>query len=230
MSTSGPQTNFDDVDVAGLVTEKPLKLTATPEVVERVQCAIDANANADTDVIGMMATILSTLGMDIEDPSMKRTPERFIKMLREYMQPFDPAVLLGTAFESSQSSSVVTQSDIPFSMLCEHHLMPAFGKAYIAYLPGDGRVVGLSKLARLVHSVGRERPYLQESINDRIANLLKEHLKAQGVLVVIKAEHSCMTCRGVNTPGVITTTSMVKGAFRDVPHLRAEAFALLGLN
>lgn len=177
-----------------------------------------------------MTEILIGLGLDTDDPSIKDTPARVIKMLASFCQPFDPQALLVRGFQSADTASVVSQSDIPFTMLCEHHLMPAIGKAYIAYLPHKGHVVGLSKLSRLVDAVGRERPGLQESINDRIANLMQLYLEPKGVMVVIKAEHTCMTCRGAKAPGVKTTTSIVKGAFRDVPHLRAEAFCLLGLN
>ena len=177
-----------------------------------------------------MAEILTGLGMNLNDPSIAETPKRVIKMLASFNQPFDPSALLTRSFQSRDSGSIVAQSNIPFVMLCEHHLMPAIGHAYLAYLPHKGKVVGLSKLARLVDAVGRERPSLQESINDRIAYLLFEHLEAKGVLVVIKAEHTCMTCRGAKTPGVCTTTSIVKGIFRDVPAAREEAFTLLGLR
>jgi GTP cyclohydrolase I len=177
-----------------------------------------------------MAEILAGLGMNLDDPSVSETPKRVIKMLASFNQPFDAKTLLTRSFQSRDSGSIVAQSNIPFVMLCEHHLMPAIGQAYLAYLPHRGKVVGLSKLARLVDAVGRERPSLQETINDRIAYLLKEHLEATGVLVVIKAEHTCMTCRGAKTPGVVTTTSTVKGIFKNVPQAREEAFTLLGLR
>jgi GTP cyclohydrolase I len=177
-----------------------------------------------------MAEILIGLGLDLNDPSIRDTPSRIIRMYLEFNQPFDAKALLTRSFQSADTGSIVAQSDIPFVMLCEHHFLPAIGKAYVAYLPNEGAVVGLSKLARLVEAVGKERPSLQETINDRIANLLTQHLKPKGTLVVIKAEHTCMTCRGARAPGVTTTTSIVKGAFRDVPHARSEAFSLLGLN
>jgi GTP cyclohydrolase IA len=174
--------------------------------------------------------VLVQLGMDTSDPSIKDTPARVVRMLMSFNQPFDPAKLLETSFQSADTSSIVAQSRIPFAMLCEHHLLPAMGHAHIAYLPHGGRVVGLSKLARLVEAVGHEKPSLQETINDRIANLLSEYLQPKGVIVVIQAEHTCMTCRGARAPGVVTSTSIVKGAFRDVIQARQEAFSLMGIH
>lgn len=186
--------------------------------------------NNDATIEDHIAAVLSKLGLDLEDRSIKDTPSRVAKMLQSFCQPFDAGALLTRSFQSEDSGSIVAQANIPFVMLCEHHLMPAIGQAYIAYLPHEGKVVGLSKLARLVDCVGREKPSLQESINDRIAKLLDEHLKPKGVLVVIKAEHTCMTCRGAKVPNVQTITSIVKGIFRDVAQARQEAFALLRLN
>lgn len=177
----------------------------------------------------LMRHVLTGVGMDVNNESIKDTPARFIRMLKSFNQPFDAEALLKRSFQSTDSGSVVSQTQIPFTMLCEHHLMPAWGHAHIAYLPSRGVVVGLSKLARLVQAVGREKPGLQESMNDYIAELLKEHL-SPNVMVVIQAEHSCMTCRGACTPGVVTTTSIVKGLFREVPHLRAEAMAFFKLG
>lgn len=174
--------------------------------------------------------ILTEFNLDVEDPSIKDTPIRFAKFLASFNQPFDAGSMLKRSFQSADTSSIVAQSNIPFVMLCEHHLMPAIGHAHIAYLPANGIVVGLSKLTRLVRCVGHERPSLQETINDRIASLLHEHLKPKGVLVVIQAEHTCMTCRGAEAPGVVTSTSIVRGAFRDTPQARVEAFNLLQLR
>lgn len=176
-----------------------------------------------------MKKVLDLLGMDINDASIRDTPMRVAKMLMSFNEKTDFSALL-KVFDSVDTGGMVAQSRIPFQMLCEHHLLPAHGHAHIAYLPGDGRVVGLSKLARLVRAVGRERPSLQEAITDRIASLMKEHLKCSGVLVVVEAEHTCMTCRGVHAPGVLTSTSVVKGIFRDAPHAKQEAFALLHIR
>jgi len=175
--------------------------------------------------------ILQAMGLDLTDPSIERTPQRVADFLMEFINEHDYEEILGGGFRAEQSDgasvhSMVVQSNIPFRMLCEHHLLPALGNAAIGYVPED-RVIGLSKLTRLVDAVGTERPGLQEAITDRIADLLNGHLRPKGTMVVISAEHSCMACRGVNVPNVITTTSAVRGVFRDVPQARAEFFELI---
>lgn len=171
-----------------------------------------------------MAEILTIMGMDLNDPSTANTPARFIKYLREFYQPLDLKTALGTPFESPDNAMVV-QSNIPFRMICEHHLLPAVGKAAIGYIP-RGKVVGLSKLTRLVQGVGTEKPSLQEHICDRVATLLHEHIGALGTMVVIEAEHGCMACRGVNAPNVVTSTSVLKGVFRSQSDARNEFLKL----
>lgn len=165
-----------------------------------------------------------------EDPSTERTAERFVKYLAEYRQPIDYDSIFHT-FEIpvQHYDGIVAQSGIPFRMICEHHLLPATGKASIAYIPRN-RVIGLSKLSRLVDAVGVERPSLQENIAQRIMNLLEVHLQPLGILVVISAEHSCMACRGVTKPDVNTVTSNISGIFRDSPNIRQEAYELLKLS
>lgn len=176
-----------------------------------------------------MYEILTGLGMDIDNnPSVKDTPRRFAKFLLEYHQPLDAEAVLGKVFDSEETSMVL-QSHIPFRMICEHHLLPATGNAFIGYLPA-GKVIGLSKLTRIVQAVGVEQPTLQEHICDIVANLLEEHLHPRGVMVVIQAEHGCMSCRGVNVQGVTTTTSSIRGAFRSEPSARAEFLALAGFG
>ncbi len=155
---------------------------------------------------------------------LEDTPRRFTEYLLEYMQPFDPAELLKAEFKLSYAGMVV-QSHIPFRMICEHHLLPALGFASVGYIPHK-KVVGLSKIARLVQAVGTEKPGLQESVTDRIVDLLNTHLEPRGVICVISAEHTCMASRGVNVPNVMTTTSSITGVFRDVPQAREEFFAL----
>lgn len=172
--------------------------------------------------------MLKEIGLDIKDPSIAETPRRFAEYLMEYRQPLDLEDVLGAEFSVGEGfHSMVTQSKIPFRMICEHHLLPALGHAAIGYVPSE-KVVGLSKLTRLVQAVGTERPSLQEIICDRIADVMEKRLKPKGVIVAIKAEHGCMACRGVNAPGVLTTTSSVRGIFRDVPQARSEFFALIG--
>lgn len=174
--------------------------------------------------------ILKLLELNEHDPSLERTPERVAKFLLEFRQPFSAIEVLGDRFESESTKSIVAQQNIPFRMMCEHHLAPAFGRANVGYLPSKGKVIGLSKITRLVQAVGTEKPSLQETVCDKIADLMSAHVDAQGVMVVIWAEHTCMTCRGVNSPGVITITSAVRGIFRDVPEIRQELLALWGMR
>ena len=122
-------------------------------------------------------------------------------------------------------SEFLLEKDIPFYSLCEHHLLPFFGKAHIAYLPND-RVVGLSKLARTVEVYAR-RLQLQEQMTTQIADDIMRHLDARGVMVVIEAEHLCMTMRGVKKPGAKTITTCVRGAFEDQAELRATVLSLI---
>ncbi len=174
-----------------------------------------------------MDAFLTSAGLDIESEGLQETSRRFTDYLLEFMQPFDAADVLGTEFSLPNGfHSMIVQSEIPFRMICEHHLLPALGTAAIGYVPHKN-VVGLSKLTRLVQAVGTEQPGLQETICDRIADLINEHLDPKGVIVVIKAEHSCMACRGVNSPGVMTSSSAVRGVFRDVPAARVEFFNLI---
>lgn len=171
---------------------------------------------------------LVLLGMDLKNPSTRDTPARFVRYLKEFFQPIDLIAALGPKFRSPDNSMVV-QSNIPFRMICEHHLLPATGRAALGYIP-KGQVVGLSKLTRLVQAVGTEKPSLQEHICHRIAELLTDHIQPLGVMVVIKAEHGCMACRGVNSPKVATSTSVVKGVFLYSPHTKDEFFQLVNMR
>lgn len=172
--------------------------------------------------------LLYSLGMDPRnEPGIADTPKRVLKYMREFRQPLDADAILGKTFDNPGYKGMVVQSRIPFKGMCEHHLAPIMGYAAVGYIPED-RVVGLSKIARLVMGVGRERPSLQEAHTQRIANLINEHLKPKGVIVVIEAEHGCMACRGVSISGVITSTSAMHGIYRDVPAARDEFFTLIG--
>ena len=164
------------------------------------------------------------------ESGMQDTPARVAKFLMEYCRPFNPEEILSPHFDNPcKHSEMIVQQNIPFRMLCEHHLLPATGKAAIGYVAGD-RLVGLSKLYRLVDAAGTERPSLQEVITDKIATALEDHLQARGVIVVIKAEHGCMACRGVNRQGILTSTSSIRGVFRDVPAAKQEFFNILNLG
>jgi GTP cyclohydrolase I len=136
----------------------------------------------------------------------------------------DPSEVLGTTFEQKYDEMVVVK-DIDFASICEHHLLPFIGKAHVAYLP-QGRIAGLSKLARAVEVLSR-RPQVQERMTEELADLLMEHLEARGVGVVLEAMHTCMTIRGIRKPDSITTTSAMRGGFKDNPSTRSEFLALI---
>jgi GTP cyclohydrolase IA len=176
---------------------------------------------------------LSILGIECDTghPSTARTPERFVKYLREFMQPSNLEELMGEGFDAVHDKStilggIVTQSGIPFRAICEHHLLPMLGVAHVGYIPRS-KVFGVSKLTRLVEAIGTEKPSIQEAITERIADILYNHLDSVGSIAVINATHSCMSCRGVAAPSVITSTSCVRGAFRDVQSARQEFFDLV---
>jgi GTP cyclohydrolase IA len=141
----------------------------------------------------------------------------------------DPAQVLRAVFEEGHDEMVMIR-DIPMASICEHHLVPFVGKAHVAYIPNEqGRITGLSKLARLVDGMAR-RPQVQERLTTQIADAMVERLEPQGVLVVIEAEHLCMSMRGVRKPGAVTVTSAVRGSFRDSMSTRMEAMNLLGVT
>jgi GTP cyclohydrolase IA len=141
----------------------------------------------------------------------------------------DPTQVLEAVFEADHDEMVMIR-DIPMASICEHHLIPFIGKAHVAYIPNqEGRITGLSKLARLVDGLAR-RPQVQERLTAQIADAMVERLEPQGALVVIEAEHLCMSMRGVRKPGAITVTSAVRGSFRDSLSTRMEAMNLLGVT
>lgn len=166
--------------------------------------------------------LLVGLGLDPDEAGLQETPRRVVGFLQEFCQPMPDNIWTGI-FDADGHQGLVALSNIPFRMICEHHLLPALGRVSIGYVPSK-KILGLSKLPRLVDAVGTERPSLQEKITDRICYLINHNIEPLGVICVIKAEHSCMACRGVATPGVITTTSSVHGLFRNVPALREEFF------
>ena len=174
-----------------------------------------------------VTVLLVGMGLDPTEPGLLETPRRVVGYLEEFSQPQSIELILGDGFDAPDTHNMVAQSNIPFRMACEHHLLPAMGTASIGYVPGK-RVVGLSKLTRVVQAIGTSRPSLQEKITDEIAQVLADHLEPKGVIVVTRAEHACMACRGVNSPGVITTVSSIKGIFIHVPAARQEFFRLIG--
>ncbi len=173
-----------------------------------------------------MREILAAIGEDPNRDGLRETPARVARMYAEMFKGLheDPRLHLQRFFVEKYDE-VVLVKDISFNSTCEHHMMPFMGKAHIGYLP-DGRVIGLSKLARVVEGVAR-RPQVQERMTETFADLLVEELKAKGVAVVIEAVHTCMTVRGVRKPGALCVTSAMRGAFRSNPSSRAEIMTLI---
>ena len=175
-------------------------------------------------------TLIGWAGDDPEREGLVDTPQRVAKAWREYFGGYheDPSQhLLRTFDEVGGYDEIVLLRDIPFQSHCEHHLAPIIGAAHIAYLPRY-RVVGISKLARVLHGFAK-RLQVQERLTAEIADCIWENLKPLGVAVVIQASHACMTARGVHTPGVQMTTSRMMGVFRDDEKARREIMALIGL-
>lgn len=174
-------------------------------------------------------TILTAVGEDPDRPGLKHTPRRVAKMYTEMFAGLhtDPARHLETTFPETYDEMVLVR-DIPFTSMCEHHLLPFSGEAHVAYIP-DGKVTGLSKLARVVEEVAR-RPQVQERMTVQIADLIEDHLQTTGVAVVVSAEHSCMSIRGIKKPGSRTVTSALRGIFKTNQPTRAEFMSLISDN
>ena len=172
--------------------------------------------------------ILEGVGEDPEREGLKKTPARVAKMYAECFAGLyeNPAEFFETTFDEHHEEMVLVR-DIPFYSMCEHHLAPFFGKAHVAYIPAkDGHICGLSKLARLVDTFAK-RPQVQERLTSQVADTFIEQLHPQGVIVVIEAEHLCMSMRGIKKPGSRTTTSAVRGIFQRNQATRAEALSLI---
>lgn len=171
--------------------------------------------------------LLEGIGEDPCREGLKDTPDRVARMYGEILAGMgaDAAVPLSKVF-SVESSEMVLEKDITFYSICEHHLMPFYGKAHIAYLP-DGKVAGLSKLARTVE-IYAARLQIQERMTGQIADALMEYLAPKGVMVVLEAEHMCMTMRGIKKPGSRTVTAAKRGCFLEDPELVHMFYAMLG--
>ena len=171
--------------------------------------------------------ILEGIGEDVEREGLAGTPGRISRMYEEIFAGLTetPEDCLKTTF-TVDNNEMVIEKDITFYSMCEHHLLPFYGKAHVAYIP-DGRVVGLSKLARTVDIIGK-KPQIQERMTAEIADAIMQYLKPKGALVVIEAEHMCMTMRGIKKPGSKTVTMAARGEFEKNKDLRDEFFALLG--
>jgi GTP cyclohydrolase I len=183
--------------------------------------------HANDRVEGAVREILVEIGEDPERPGLVGTPERVHRMYMELTAGYhvDPERLINQAIFAVDYSEMVVVKDIPFYSLCEHHLLPFFGTAAVAYIP-RGHVIGLSKIPRVVEMYAR-RLQVQERMTQEIADFLEEHLQPRGVGVVIEATHLCAAMRGVRKPGTVMTTSAVLGLFRTADRTRAEFFAHL---
>lgn len=201
--------HFDEVDLPGAIAE------VAPIPQERAEAAV--------------RELLRWAGDDPEREGLRDTPGRVARAFREYFRGYleDPGVHLSRTFgEVGGYDNIVLLRDIPFQSHCEHHMAPIIGRAHIAYLPRD-RVVGISKLARVLHGYAR-RLQVQERLTAEVADCIQRHLDPVGVAVVIEATHACMSARGVMTTGVSMTTSRMIGVFRDDDRSRKEVLALMG--
>ena len=170
--------------------------------------------------------LIEGIGDDPRREGLKSTPARVARMFAEIFSGLeqDPRELI-RPLRGDKHDEIVLIKDVPFYSMCEHHFLPFLGKAHVAYIP-DGAISGLSKLARVVETVSK-RPQLQERLTAEIADVLMDSLKPKGVMVVVEAEHLCMTMRGVRKPGTATITSVVRGIFRSRQATRAEAMSLI---
>lgn len=171
--------------------------------------------------------ILDAIGENPEREGLRGTPDRVARMYADIFEGIskDPGDNLDISF-SEEYDEMILVKNIPFYSMCEHHLVPFFGKAHVAYIPANGRITGLSKLARVVEEIAK-RPQLQERMTNQIADVLMERLAPQGAAVVIEAEHLCMSMRGIKKPDSKTITSAIRGLFKTSTKTRAEFYSLI---
>ncbi|MCR9036811.1 GTP cyclohydrolase I FolE [Tractidigestivibacter montrealensis] len=174
--------------------------------------------------------LLIAMGEDPDRPGLVGTPDRVARAYEEIFSGMqeDPGHYLRKQFHEPGNEEMVVVRDIPFASMCEHHILPFMGKASVCYIPRDGRITGLSKIARCVTGYAH-RLQLQERLTSQIADAMVRELNPLGVLVVVEAEHTCMTIRGIRTPGAKTVTSAVRGCLKSDIKTRSEALRLLGL-
>ena len=192
------------------------------------EAAPTAGAVDEARIARAVRDILEAIGEDPDRDGLVATPTRVARMYSEIFGGVhqDPARHLNVVFEAGHDEMVMVK-DIALYSMCEHHLIPWLGSAHVAYIPNaDGRITGLSKLARLVDGYSR-RPQVQERLTTQIADAIEQSLQPRGVLVVVEAEHLCMAMRGVRKPGTTTVTSAVRGLFRDNQATRVEAMSLI---
>jgi GTP cyclohydrolase I len=214
--------SFSDLSSTELVSNEPQNSVPSSVSSSRVgRQGVDKAA-----IEAAVKVILRAVGEDPTRDGLLDTPARVARMYEEMFSGLrlDPARHLETTFPESYDEVVLVR-DIPFTSMCEHHLLPFTGVAHVAYLP-NGKVVGLSKLARVVEEVSR-RPQVQERMTQTVADMLEEKLGTKGAAVVIESEHSCMALRGVRKTGTLTVTSSLRGVFRENPASRAEVLSLI---
>jgi GTP cyclohydrolase IA len=206
--------------VPDLAAERSLRAAVpVPTIVSGPMPEPDLDAAADA-----ARAFLEALGVDLDAPGLSRTP---LRMAKAYAELFRPRPFEMTTFPNDEGyDEMVVARDIPFTSVCEHHLLPFSGRATVGYLPGE-RIIGLSKLARVVELFAR-RPQVQERMTQQVARWLDDNLAARGVGVVLTAEHTCMTIRGVQAHGSSTTTSALLGRVREDARTRAEFLSLAG--
>ncbi len=198
---------------------------------ERYPTADGSSVPAGVDLPRIEAAvreILIAIGENPERDGLKDTPGRVARMYAEVFSGLreDPGDHLKVVFEADHDEMVMVK-DIPIFSLCEHHLVPWFGRAHVAYIPNeDGRITGLSKLARLIDGFSK-RPQVQERLTSQVADCIQSVLEPRGVLVVVEAEHLCMAMRGIRKPGATTVTSAVRGLMRDSVAARNEAMSFI---
>ncbi len=195
----------------------------------QVRRALLTESSVDLAAIkSAVRTILRAVGEDPDRDGLLETPRRVAKMYAEMFSglQLDPGRHLEVTFAETYDEIVLVR-DIPFTSMCEHHLLPFRGVAHVAYIP-NGRVTGLSKLARVVEEVSR-RPQVQERMTQTVADLIEDRLGSKAVGVIIKAEHSCMSIRGIRKTGSLTVTSTMRGSFRSDPASRAELMSLINM-
>lgn len=174
--------------------------------------------------------ILEAVGEDVNREGLIDTPKRVSKMYEEMFKGLneDPRIYFETVFHENHDELVLVK-DIPFYSMCEHHLVPFYGKAHVAYLPQEGRVAGLSKLGRCVDCAAK-RPQLQERLTTMVADAIMEMLMPQGVFVIVEAEHLCMTMRGLKKPGSKTITTVARGIFEEDEIKRNEVISFIKMS
>jgi len=193
---------------------------------ERTDRPADRDADREA-IIATIHTLIGQLGLDADSEGLAETPRRITDMYLELFEGMrlDASEQLAVQFDEAHDEMVILK-DIPFYSMCEHHFLPFHGTAHVGYLP-DGKIVGLSKIARAVEIFAR-RPQVQERLTSQIANAIEDALGAKGVGVVIEAEHLCMTARGVRKPGALMVTSAMRGRFRETENTRQEFLRLIG--